>query len=354
MNTRHQLSARVLQFRADFCPVRQHRVACGPAALRSAMRMTAAILLLGLTATWTFAAEASPSPGNAKAADLRFVSQEDGFTFNTGLLRGALRQGGQSLGLKPVVDAASGGDVAGNYGILSHYRLLDDQNRYGHAAWDWASQTRLGDDGAAETRWTADDAHPFDLVAHYRWAAPNTVDLTTQVTARRNLTRIEIFLASYFNGLDTSQVYVQQSSAEGGQAGWMPAVQAHGPWQMFPRDEQAVKTIRDGRWTRPPSPVEWQIMPTLAAPLALRRNEQTGLTAVIMTPPADCFAVSTPYSGEGHRSLYFSLFGCDLTNGQTAAARTRLIIGPSITDAQAVALYQDYLKAIAENARAAR
>ena len=29
----HQLSAGLLQFRAYFCPVRQHRIGCGPAAL---------------------------------------------------------------------------------------------------------------------------------------------------------------------------------------------------------------------------------------------------------------------------------------------------------------------------------
>jgi hypothetical protein len=37
--------------------------------------------------------------------------------------------------------------------------------------------------------------------------------------------------------------------------------------------------------------VDWQIMPRLAAPVALRRDAPSGLAAVLMAPAEDGFAV---------------------------------------------------------------
>ena len=85
-------------------------------------------------------------------------------------------------------------------------------------------------------------------------------------------------------------------------------------------------------------------MPRLAAPLALRRDAKRGLTAVIMAPAGDCFAVSMPYGEDGHRSVYLSLFGRDLKAGETASARARMVIGKAISDQQAIELYEAYRK----------
>jgi len=84
-------------------------------------------------------------------------------------------------------------------------------------------------------------------------------------------------------------------------------------------------------------------MPRLAAPLAVRRDAKSGLVAVVMAPPEDCFAVLTPYGEEGHRSVYLSLFGRDLKAGEAVSARARLVIGRDITDEQAIALYKAYM-----------
>jgi hypothetical protein len=100
--------------------------------------------------------------------------------------------------------------------------------------------------------------------------------------------------------------------------------------------------IGDGRWQRPPHPVEWTIMPALAAPVAVRRDANSGLTAVVMAPAEDCFAVCTPYGEESHRSLYLSLFGRDFKAGETATARARLAIGRGLTDQQVIALFEEY------------
>ncbi len=122
----------------------------------------------------------------------------------------------------------------------------------------------------------------------------------------------------------------------------MEAVKEAGHWQMYPRDRRAEALIADGRWRHPPNPVDWTIMPRFAAPLAIRRDAASGLTAVPMAPPKDCFAVSTPYGEDPHRSLYLSLFGRDVNSGETAVAAARLVVGKNITDRRAVDLYESY------------
>ena len=87
-------------------------------------------------------------------------------------------------------------------------------------------------------------------------------------------------------------------------------------------------------------------MPQLAAPLAVRRDPARNLTALVMAPPKDCFAVATPCNEEGHRSLYLSLIGRDLKADQPICARSRLVVGKDISDEQAIALYQAYVKDI--------
>jgi hypothetical protein len=312
--------------------------------------------MLSTASVWAADAAQEKAAGDK----LAFAAAGKEFQFDTGALRGTLRSQGRSLGLMPAFDAESGGKVSGAFGLFSHYRLLDAEARYGHAAWDWASQAKLLPDGSVEAVWSADKEHPFDLKAVYRWKAPNTFDIATSVTARAPLRgrpesgghigpplqRFEVFLASYFDGFEAPFVYVKGCPETGGKPGFVEAKKPSGDWQAFPRDDDAVKLIQDGRWKRPPNPVDWKIMPALAAPLTIRRDAKSGSVAVLMAPAGDCFAISTPYTGEGHRSVYLSLFGRDLKAGETATARSRLVIGRAISDEQAIALYEAYLKEI--------
>ncbi len=298
-------------------------------------------------ALWSaFQTAIAAEPEKAAQAGLAFTVEAKEYRFATGALRGTLRPQGKSLGLTPVVESTSGTVIARTHGLFSHYRLLDGGARYGHAAWDWSSTSRLLPDGSVEAVWSADEKHPFDMKAVYRWAAPNTLDVTTTVVPRKDLRSFEVFLASYFKGFASSFVYVKGCPETGGKPGFIEAKKSNGTWQMSPRDDEAVKMIGDGRWKRPPHPVDWKIMPLLAAPLAVRRDAATGLTALVMAPLEDCFAVSTPYGEEGHRSLYLSLLGCNIQAGGTATARSRLVVGRGISDEKAVALYQAYLKEI--------
>jgi hypothetical protein len=269
---------------------------------------------------------------------LAFVVTGKEFTFDTGALRGTFRGGGQSKGLLPAFDCASGAPLTKSLGLFSHYRMFEENKRFGKAAWDWASEAKLLGNGAVEVRWTADEVHPFDMMAVYRWSAANALDLTTRVTARKELKRFEVFLASYFEGFPTTLVYA------GNKPGFISASPDAGKWHMFPRDEAAVKMIQDGRWKYPPSPVEWGIRPKLAAPLAIRRDAERKLAAILMTRPGDAYAIACPQDEEAHRSLYFALFGRDLKNGESVEAKSRLMICGEVTGEKALELFAAFTK----------
>ncbi len=265
------------------------------------------------------------------------------FLFDTGVLRGKLRAGGKSLGLSSVVHIPSGLPLDRSNGLFSHYRVFSGDTRYGVGAWDWPSVARLLEDGAVEVQWPAATNRPFEMTATYRWAAEATLDLETVVKPGKDLPGFEVFLASYFSEPFTNcLVYVKDSPGKVGQAGFLAATKPLGDWQMFPKDGSVVPLIKDGRWTLEPNPVNWIVMPEFRTPLAMRRDAKSGLTAVLMAPPTDCFAIATPYEAEGHRSLYFSLFGRGLKAGEQARARSRLVIATNPTEQQVIALEQAY------------
>jgi hypothetical protein len=289
----------------------------------------------------SLAIAAASAMAQTPPAGLRFRASAGGeFQFDTGVLRGTLRAGGKSVGLSSVVHIPTGKTVSEGEGIFSHYRVFTANHRYGPAAWAVPSEATLRDDGSVEAHWPAAENRPFEMWAVYRWSGPSTLDLETRVRPQSDLAGFESFLASYFaEQLGSSTVYVKK-----GRGAFVAAEDSYGQWQMSPRDQAALRLIGDGRWKYPPSPVEWAILPELAAPLGVRREGPSGITALVMAPASDCFAVSTPcQSNATHHSLYLSLFGRDIKAGETARARARLVIGTSLGDREAVKLYKAYM-----------
>jgi hypothetical protein len=298
--------------------------------------------LLLLAAGALIAFRSSPA---AAADGLVFLGPDNGeYQFDTGILKGVLHRGGRSTGLLPVSDVATGQVLTKSMGWLSPYRILSTGTQHGYSAWDWASETRLLSDGAVEIRWLANDTYPLNMTAVYRWSAANTADLEIAVTPQKDLPKLEIFVASYFEGFTQSFVYAQDAAT--GRATFIPALKEDAVWHVFPRDGEVAQLVGDGRWKHPPAPVTWSVRNPLAGPLAIRRNPELGLTALVMSPPEDCFAVYTPYGEEGHGSLYLGLLGCDVKAGQTVTGRARLVIGRAVSDEQAVKLFQDYAQTL--------
>jgi len=290
----------------------------------------------------------------ARAEGLAFQPSEQGYyTFDTGQFRGKVRVDGQSQGICSLVHVPTGMEMVSPPGLLSYYRVFSTGVRYGEAARDWPVVARVMDDGALEMRFPPAATHPMEVFGTFRWRAADTLDLETTVKAADALPRLEVFLSSYFSdGFDAS-VYVARNLYGAGpatafvRADWSELLD--GAYLMFPRDPESLRVMYDGRWGIPPSPVTWAFVRYFAAPIAVRRNDKAGLTAVLMSAPGDCFAMSTPYNkqppdGEAsHRSLYLSLFGRDLAAGQSAQSHCRLMIGKDLSDKVILERYQQYL-----------
>ncbi|HCO92704.1 MAG TPA: hypothetical protein DIU00_01930 [Phycisphaerales bacterium] len=281
---------------------------------------------------------------------LAFTENEDGgYEFDTGILRGGLRRAGKGLGLTSAVHLPTGTTLNGAYGILSYYRVFTTNKRYGTAAWSWPDTSKLLPNGAVQVTWPEADDRPFEMVALYRFHDDSTLDVETIVKAGEDLSKFEVFLASYFHeSFPLTKVFVTPDPKIVGKRTFLTAKKSFGNWQMFPRDYDVMPIIRDGRWQKQPNPVDWKIMPPMAKPIALRRGSKEAPTAILMAPSDDCFAISTPYEGEGHYSTYFSLFGCDIKAGQTARARLRLVVIEVVSNREILNLYEKYMKDLSE------
>jgi len=305
----------------------------------------------------TFLVFVVASIATAAESQLSFQAEGEGiYVFNTGELRGRLRLDGQNQGISELIHVPSGQEVTyggGHLALVSHYRLFTTGTRYGNAARNWPTECKILPDGAVEAVFQPEEDYPFSMTAIFRLGAADAIDVETIVTAKEDLPRFEVFLSNYLGeGYDAS-VYVVHSLRSPGKPYFARA--DHNPlvagnYLLFPRDRESVRTVFDGRWQQPPSPVEWCINRYLAAPVGVRRHKETGLTAVLMAPLEDCFAVATPYNLDppdgvaGHRSLYLSLFGSDVAEGDTVRAQSRLQILASPTDEAIEQSYQSYIR----------
>jgi hypothetical protein len=283
--------------------------------------------------------------GSAVAEPAFTPDGKGGFTFDTGVLRGTLCANGKSSGLTSVVHVPTETRLDKGSGLFGYYRLLETDERYGRMGWDLPGKSRLLPDGAVQITLPEQEDRPFEMIAVYRWRDPSTLDLETTVKAGADLSKFEVFLASYCSDSLPSPYVCTQ--ADSGVPRFLLVQKSHGDWLMFPRDEGLVPTIRDGRWEKEPYPVNWKIMPEFQLPLAFRRGAGSGPAVVVMAPRDDCFAVSTPYQGESHYSLYLSLFGRDIKAGESATARARLVVTTARPDADILGIYGDYIKDLA-------
>jgi hypothetical protein len=290
----------------------------------------------------------------AQEAKLGFRPAEKGyFAFDTGLLRGQMRLDGTAQGLASVQDVPTGMELVKRPGLLSYYRVFSTATRYGKAARDWPVEGRVVDEGALEIRFPAATDRPLEMTGRFCWRTADTLDLVTTVKALKDLPGMEVFLSSYFVSGFEPLVYLKPGRYARGRPAsllrpeWSELVD--GDYLMFPRDRESLALIYDGRWEIAPNPVTWAFTRYLEAPLALRRHEASGLTAVLMAPPADCFAIGTPYYKQppdgvaGHDSLYLSLFGRDLKAGQTATSHTRLVLAKDLNNEAVLQRYTQYL-----------
>lgn len=276
---------------------------------------------------------------------LEFIQKEDGsFSFDTGILRGILRKNGKSTGIVPLNYINDSTSISKGEGLFNHYRVFTKGTRYGYGARRWPSTAKLNSDGGVSVFWAQTPERPFELQGIYSIIAPNVIDLVTIVHAKQNLHDFEVFLASYFNpNFNDSKVLSYQNPGQEEEPIFISAEKELGEWLGFPRDEQALKVISDGRWTLEPHPIDWTIMQYYALPLAIRQDRTTGLTIVVITKQEDCFGIFTPYNDEKHYSQYLSLFGYDIKRGKTAQAHSRLVFLKNPTNEEILQIAKDFI-----------
>gem|GEM_PF-212103 len=196
-------------------------------------------------------------------------------------------------------------------------------------------------DGGIQLIWERTSDRPFSFSTEYRWKAADTVDMTLVFTPDTDLQNFELFIGSYFNKFSKGAVYTQDSGS--GKPGFTETPADKGVTQLFPRNETVLGLVRDGRWTFPPFPNNWAIRTALQAPLALGKDNNTGVTVLLMSPPEDCFAVSSAFNDQGLFALYLSLFGKDVKKNESLIGRARLVFGKNTSDEKAIEAYQKYL-----------
>ena len=283
-------------------------------------------------------------------------AEEEGFyTFDTGVLRGKVRLNGKSQGIVELVHVPTGTSMASGGrlpGLFSYYRVLATNARYGKAVRDWPTETKILPDGALEVFWPAGEDHPLEITAVHRWSRPDTLDVETTAKPLEDMPKFEVFISNYYEKPFRARVYVTPPDDAAAGPRFVPIDQTpegQGRYVMIPRDEQGLALIRDGRWTYPPNPVDWDAIRWLAAPLVMRQDATSGLTALMMCPPEDCYAISSPWNpatpdAGGYRSLYLSFFGRDVKSRQTVRARCRFVVARNLSDQDAVKRYEQYVR----------
>ncbi|MCX8064383.1 MAG: C45 family autoproteolytic acyltransferase/hydrolase [Candidatus Hydrogenedentes bacterium] len=268
------------------------------------------------------------------------MGREGEYIVDTGFLKGIFRPEGKSLGFEPLELATSNTRLSNFPGILNFYRVFKTNYRFGDGMRDVKSEARFIDNRSIEVVWKPSEKMPFELTSVYRWKDPKTLDLLITVKALVDLPKFEIFLSSYLTE-DFPEPYIYVKDEEGERKFVSTPPQA-GTWQAFPRDKDAIEIIRDGRWTYPPSPVDWVIRECFAEPIIYRRDKKTGLAIIKMALKEDCFSIMAPHIGEAHYSMYFSLFGKDLKAGESASTKVRLVID-EISEEGILKKYEEFL-----------
>jgi len=285
-----------------------------------------------------------------------FKDQGEGrFAFDTGVLSGEVVVNNKRQGMTALRLAGEKTNLANpGIGLLTHYRIFSGAKRFANARHN-PKTARVLKDGSLEVTFDIRDL-PGKLSANYRWATPDTLDITTTVKAERDLPAFEVFLSSYSAMPSQGSVYVKQPAGPG----LLPInaeryTSAQG-YLMFPRDAKARAMITDGRWQAKPNPVDWAMPLEMAGALTVRRFAG-GNAVAVMAHPDDCFAIALPHNktppdgAAKHASIYQCLFGTDIKAGQTRTARARLVAG-RMNNAKIIERYNAYA-ATAKTATAA-
>ena len=275
------------------------------------------------------------------------------YRFETDLVAGRYLTAGRYQGMRELVHRPTGVQIAAGEtlpGLAAPYRVFANGRRYGDVR-DRAGEVAVVPEGLRIAH-PADAENPFDLVSLYTWAAGNTLDVHYTITAHGDLRRFELGIASYLAAGFRAYVW-RQSNVWGETDSRIVPVDSNpmtDVYALFPRSEAELPTIFDGRWDLPPYPVRYSVPGYFAQPLAYRRHAASGVMAVGMADPRECYAMCIPVNdppedpepAKGYQAIYFYLFGRDLPQGQTARTRIRWVIGQELSSPEVLACWESF------------
>lgn len=257
--------------------------------------------------------------------------------FETGEMAGRLDPTGARHGVKTLTHKASGVDVVHEKYDLLNLFLLFAQNRCMGSAREHSREYHPEGDRISVC-WPANDTHQADLTAAYEISGPNTIDLTITVKSRWPYPKYEVFLSNYFNVAMNPYVYLRKCPYVDPRDApqWAAPVASDvfaGTGLVFPRDFHAARNSVDGRWTGIGALYQWNPQRMYELPICMQVDAQSGVAAVLMSRPGDCYAVVTGYADAhpddpfgNQNPMYLSLFGEDLSPGDERTARVRLAV----------------------------
>jgi|GEM_PF-779978 len=277
--------------------------------------------------------------------------EETSFDFETSQIQGTIRLDGRYHGVTRLVDKRTGMQVIDSrYSALNLFKLMSinqamDQPR-------GMPRTIHVESRFVEVTWSATATHKAKITARYEVSTPNAVDLTVTIHSQGAYAGYELFMSSYFDKALRPHVYLQSKTPQL----VLPTVNDvfRGTVLVFPRDAHAARFCVDGRWERDERGIPTvQMCPVrhYAHCLAILTDPENRMGVLLMSRPADCYAISTRYHAENeadrmttYSAFDFSLFGGDVLPEEKRTVRVRLAVTPLDGDfSKALAEYHAYV-----------
>ncbi len=306
------------------------------------------------TASGSIAAVALAQAGSRAAAGTSSAWRAEGadYHFQTDVVSGRYLTAGKYQGMRSLVHRPTGVEIASGEklpGLVAPYRVFGNGKRYGDVR-DRATKVELIPEGMRITH-PADEENPFDIISCYSWEA-DTLEVRYTVKLNADMKGFEMGVASYLSA--GFRAFVSRQSNNWGEKGSKIVPVDVNPmtdvYALFPRDETVMKTVFDGRWDLPPYPVRYAVPAYFAVPLAYRRHVQSGVMAIGMGDPKECYAICIPVNNppenpdpaNGYQGIYFYLFGKDMNRGETASAHIRWVIGKDISEQEILRRWESF------------
>jgi hypothetical protein len=279
-------------------------------------------------------------------------SDGDDYHFETELVSGRYLTAGKYQGMRSVVHRPTSVEIAAGEklpGLVCPYRVFGNGRRFGDVR-DRPTKVDVTPEGLRIVH-PADAENPFDIVSTYSWIA-DTLDIHYAVTVHTDMRGFELGVASYL--APGFRAFISRQSNHWGKTESQIVPVDVNPmtdlYALFPRNEAAIRTVFDGRWDLPPAPVRYTVPAYFAQALAYRRHVTSGVMAVGMADPKECFAICVPVNNppeapdpaKGYQALYFYLFGRDLKKGETASTRARWVVGQDLEEHEILARWESF------------